>query len=151
MPILIVRLTQRTYLIFLGGDTADPAPGQQASSLISLGILPFVFGVQAGAAGSENPSYEDLLALEELIGYGHPLASRDSVERELGSFVFSPDPAEDEECGDHARYCTICLGAFGTGELVRKLKCTHSFHCECIDVWLTGHRNSCPLCRQAAV
>ncbi|KAJ6696569.1 hypothetical protein OIU85_002965 [Salix viminalis] len=44
--------------------------------------------------------------------------------------------------------CTICLGEFSDGEKVRVLpKCSHGFHVQCIDKWLSLH-SSCPLCRQ---
>jgi hypothetical protein len=43
--------------------------------------------------------------------------------------------------------CTVCLGEFQDGELLRLLpKCAHAFHVECIDTWLRAHV-SCPLCR----
>ena len=42
--------------------------------------------------------------------------------------------------------CSICFET-NHKKLCRKLKdCKHSFHVECIDHWLAGHR-SCPLCR----
>jgi len=43
--------------------------------------------------------------------------------------------------------CTVCLGEFQDGELLRLLpKCAHAFHVQCIDTWLRAHVN-CPLCR----
>ncbi|RCV06936.1 hypothetical protein SETIT_1G203900v2 [Setaria italica] len=43
--------------------------------------------------------------------------------------------------------CTVCLGEFQDGELLRLLpKCAHAFHVQCIDTWLRAHV-SCPLCR----
>ncbi|XP_072992943.1 RING-H2 finger protein ATL52-like [Typha latifolia] len=43
--------------------------------------------------------------------------------------------------------CSVCLGEFQDGELVRLLpKCGHAFHISCIDTWLRSHVN-CPLCR----
>jgi len=43
--------------------------------------------------------------------------------------------------------CSVCLGEFHDGELVRLLpKCGHAFHVPCIDTWLRAHVN-CPLCR----
>jgi Ring finger domain len=47
--------------------------------------------------------------------------------------------------------CTVCLGEFHDGELLRLLpKCGHAFHVSCIDTWLRAHAN-CPLCRAAVV
>ncbi|KAJ1279660.1 hypothetical protein BS78_04G171200 [Paspalum vaginatum] len=47
--------------------------------------------------------------------------------------------------------CTVCLGEFQDGELLRLLpKCAHAFHVQCIDTWLRAHVN-CPLCRADVV
>lgn len=47
--------------------------------------------------------------------------------------------------------CSVCLGEFYDGELVRLLpKCSHAFHLPCIDRWLRSHVN-CPLCRAPIV
>lgn len=47
--------------------------------------------------------------------------------------------------------CTVCLGEFHDGELLRLLpKCGHAFHVSCIDTWLRAHAN-CPLCRAVVV
>lgn len=46
--------------------------------------------------------------------------------------------------------CAVCLGDFEEGEELRSLpECLHSFHVQCIDMWL--HSNlSCPICRASA-
>lgn len=47
--------------------------------------------------------------------------------------------------------CVICLSGFDEGEIGRSLpKCGHAFHVECIDMWLSSHRN-CPICRAPIV
>ena len=43
--------------------------------------------------------------------------------------------------------CTICIDNYKIGNIVRQLKCSHTFHQECIDKWLV-HNNMCPNCRQ---
>ncbi|CAN6177929.1 unnamed protein product [Urochloa humidicola] len=49
--------------------------------------------------------------------------------------------------GEEAASCSVCLGAFQTGETVRLLPvCLHLFHVECIDPWLDAH-STCPICR----
>lgn len=43
--------------------------------------------------------------------------------------------------------CAVCLLEFEANDYVRTLPvCTHSFHVDCIDIWLRSHAN-CPLCR----
>ncbi|KAH7690370.1 E3 ubiquitin-protein ligase RNF38/44 protein [Dioscorea alata] len=43
--------------------------------------------------------------------------------------------------------CSICLTDFQPNEHLRLLpSCSHSFHIDCIDIWLQSHPN-CPLCR----
>nr|XP_034591791.1 E3 ubiquitin-protein ligase Os04g0590900-like [Setaria viridis] len=49
--------------------------------------------------------------------------------------------------GEEAATCSVCLGAFQTGEAVRLLPvCLHLYHVECIDPWLDAH-STCPICR----
>lgn len=45
--------------------------------------------------------------------------------------------------------CRICLCAMEEDEDVRMLPtCGHCFHGACIEHWLTGSKNTCPLCGQ---
>jgi hypothetical protein len=47
----------------------------------------------------------------------------------------------------HDTACSICLGDYRDGDLLRLLpECRHSFHAPCIDAWLRLHA-SCPMCR----
>ncbi|KAF8746352.1 hypothetical protein HU200_013368 [Digitaria exilis] len=49
--------------------------------------------------------------------------------------------------GEEAATCSVCLGVFQNGEMVRLLPvCLHLYHVECIDPWLEAH-SSCPICR----
>ncbi|XP_057847439.1 putative RING-H2 finger protein ATL62 [Cryptomeria japonica] len=44
--------------------------------------------------------------------------------------------------------CVVCLSNFEENEKIRVLNsCNHSFHVECINMWLQSH-TSCPICRQ---
>lgn len=51
-----------------------------------------------------------------------------------------------QKLGSGDMECSICFGAYVEGEDIRKLSCTHHFHQRCVDVWLLGHQNRCPLC-----
>ena len=46
--------------------------------------------------------------------------------------------------------CTICLEKFIKYDELRKIKCRHLFHIECIDKWIE-RRNACPLCNEVLV
>lgn len=46
-------------------------------------------------------------------------------------------------CGDR---CAICLGDVEAGDVIKHLRCNHSFHDTCIDAWLTK-RAICPICK----
>ena len=43
--------------------------------------------------------------------------------------------------------CTICLNNFTRGDAIRKLRCGHEFHKDCIDPWLLNNSVRCPICR----
>ena len=42
--------------------------------------------------------------------------------------------------------CPICYCDYLEQEKIRVLKCGHSYHKDCVDLWLTQHRNRCPMC-----
>ncbi|KAB1225330.1 RING-H2 finger protein ATL38 [Morella rubra] len=43
--------------------------------------------------------------------------------------------------------CTVCLAEFRSDDVLRILPyCGHSFHVNCIDIWLRQH-STCPVCR----
>lgn len=45
--------------------------------------------------------------------------------------------------------CSVCLCSYETNELLRRLRCGHSYHAACLDAWL--RRNAtCPRCRTSA-
>lgn len=48
---------------------------------------------------------------------------------------------------DNSVECAVCLSLFEEGELIRKLKCKHTFHKDCLDRWLQQDWATCPLCR----
>ena len=46
--------------------------------------------------------------------------------------------------------CPICRDEFRDNDNVRLLYCSHIFHSDCVDNWLTEHSHKCPCCRQEA-
>jgi len=61
------------------------------------------------------------------------------------AFTRSTRQARDQLGGGDME-CSICFGSYSDGEEIRKLTCGHHFHQRCVDVWLLGHQNRCPLC-----
>jgi len=54
----------------------------------------------------------------------------------------------DSDCmGEEDAHCTICLVEYEVGDLMKRLKCAHTFHSACIVKWLMQRRH-CPLCQQ---
>ncbi|KAL7144036.1 hypothetical protein ABFS83_08G231500 [Erythranthe nasuta] len=47
--------------------------------------------------------------------------------------------------------CRVCLSVYEEGHEVRKLECKHTFHKDCLDMWLQHHSATCPLCRQVVL
>ncbi|KAL2312220.1 Ubiquitin-protein ligase E3 [Schizosaccharomyces pombe] len=97
---------------------------------------------------SDNPMYEDLLALTTYLGPAKkPVASHEDVKRSGGLFAYFDDASLSS-----ADSCLICLETYTNGDICRKLQaCKHFFHQACIDQWLTTGNNSCPLCRAHGV
>lgn len=64
--------------------------------------------------------------------------------------------ADDDECmqhptrpagaGDADNACSICMGPYTAGEVIRVLPCKHEFHAPCIDEWIKVS-NRCPMCK----
>ncbi|KAL7100734.1 hypothetical protein ACP275_08G013400 [Erythranthe tilingii] len=87
--------------------------------------------------------------------------NNNTVEREsLGSTSMSRDDIEKLPCFDFvgkekgsispAADCAVCLENFSAGERCRLLPtCNHSFHAECVDLWLL-RTPVCPVCRAGA-
>lgn len=45
--------------------------------------------------------------------------------------------------------CSVCLGEYQAEDKLQQIpSCEHTFHMDCIDLWLTTH-TTCPLCRHS--
>ncbi|KAK4548207.1 hypothetical protein LTR36_010076 [Oleoguttula mirabilis] len=117
---------------------------------------------------TENPTYEDMMLLSALLGPAKaPVASEEDVESAGGVYTVEAIPTDAAKTAELVavatdgsdrveiegdQRCLVCLCEFEAKEICRKLvKCSHLFHKECIDQWLTEGRNSCPLCRGQGV
>ncbi len=65
------------------------------------------------------------------------------LENETLVFNFGGPPVDNNRVSTE---CSICYGDYVELEEVRVLKCGHNYHKDCIDEWLTRHRNRCPMC-----
>ena len=47
--------------------------------------------------------------------------------------------------GSTAETCVVCFGDYARGDLLRRLRCGHAFHCECVDRWCVcaEHAGAC--------
>tara|TARA_Y100001970_G_scaffold7364_1_gene8421 strand:- start:2786 stop:3310 length:525 start_codon:yes stop_codon:yes gene_type:complete len=52
----------------------------------------------------------------------------------------------DVKLTDEPVLCVICQENIKKYEIIRKIKCRHYFHIECIDTWLTNNK-TCPTCK----
>jgi len=97
----------------------------------------------------DHMSYEDLW--EHFGGASPPqTACQASVEKLPSHTVTEKHACIGVGAGGH-HSCPICLQLFTIGEEFRSLECSHSFHKECVDTWLTQHRGDCPVCRTSVI
>ncbi|KAK8926116.1 hypothetical protein KSP39_PZI018215 [Platanthera zijinensis] len=96
----------------------------------------------------DNMSYEELLALEERIGYVNTGLSEETILKRLRQRKYSlcdlvVASAEQEPC-------CICREDYKEGEEIVTLDCKHDFHTLCIKEWLMN-KNLCPICKTTAL
>jgi len=76
---------------------------------------------------------------------------RRSRRRKLPNSALKKLPVTKWSKGDPYETCAICLEDFVEQEKVRVLPCSHGYHCQCIDPWLTKGRRVCPICKRKVV
>ncbi|KAJ4716432.1 RING-H2 finger protein [Melia azedarach] len=78
-----------------------------------------------------------------------PFGLDDSVIKTIPLSLFTAKNKTIAKPLHETRDCAVCLLEFEENDYVRTLPgCSHSFHVDCIDIWLRSHAN-CPLCRAA--
>jgi len=85
-----------------------------------------------------SESYEELLELGEKIG----VVSRGLSEKDLEAL---PVRTFNSAVSKQNSSCAICKEDYRQNEKLRTLQCFHSFHCNCIDRWLST-KKTCPVC-----
>ncbi|KAA3468011.1 E3 ubiquitin ligase BIG BROTHER-related-like [Gossypium australe] len=85
-------------------------------------------------------SYEELLALAEVVGTESRGLSADSI-ASLPSLIYK---AGNSQTGTNDS-CVICRVDYEDGDSLTALSCKHSYHPECINNWLKINK-VCPVC-----
>ncbi|KAL6610603.1 hypothetical protein ACP70R_040572 [Stipagrostis hirtigluma subsp. patula] len=95
----------------------------------------------------DNMTYEELLDLEDRIGYVSTGLHEDEIIRSVRMVNYS---AFDQKqfSTEMDRKCSICQEEFEASEETGKLNCGHSYHVHCIKQWLS-RKNACPVCKTA--
>ena len=88
----------------------------------------------------DRMSYEELLALQDRIGYVRIGVPDEVLRRFPVCNVLTPPPLSADPC-------SICLEPAQIGDRLRCLPCEHSFHVHCVDPWLSEHKH-CPMCKR---
>ncbi|KAK9113249.1 hypothetical protein Scep_020768 [Stephania cephalantha] len=85
-------------------------------------------------------SYEELLALGEVVGTESRGLSRDTI-ASLPSINYKVPTNQD----GNTDQCVVCRLDYEDGETLTLLPCKHSYHPECINNWLQINK-VCPVC-----
>ncbi|CAD6332956.1 unnamed protein product [Miscanthus lutarioriparius] len=93
----------------------------------------------------DNMTYEELLDLEDRIGYVSTGLREDEIIQSLRMVKYSAFNPK-HFCTEMDRRCSICQEEFEANEETGKLSCGHSYHVHCIKQWLS-RKNACPVCK----
>lgn len=84
-------------------------------------------------------TYEDLLSLEEKIGYVNKGFTKEQIIKIPIKKYHKDDNAPPDKC-------VICQFDIEEGNSIKMLSCEHFYHEKCIDMWLQKEK-SCPFCK----
>ncbi|CAG7723331.1 unnamed protein product [Allacma fusca] len=76
---------------------------------------------------------------------------RRNRKRRLPASALKKLPTQKWTKGDPYETCAICIEDFVLHDKIRVLPCSHGFHTDCIDPWLTKGRRVCPICKRKVV
>ncbi|KAK3833496.1 MAG: hypothetical protein JOS17DRAFT_81157 [Linnemannia elongata] len=91
-----------------------------------------------GAAEAQGSNGEIQMMTMAVVSSPVPTLKNNNSNGRRGSYAES---VAEDVC------CSICLCEYVAGDRVRILPCTHEYHAECIDIWLTNKSTQCPLCK----
>jgi hypothetical protein len=80
----------------------------------------------------------EALAAQQAVARG---CTREEI-AQLPTLAYTRGVVPDEDAT-----CSICIGEYVAGEVLRQIGCGHHFHLECLDPWLATSK-VCPLCQQ---
>lgn len=99
----------------------------------------------------DSMTYEELVALEEQIGYVSTGLTESYIQENLKLNLHVPGAAS---MSDQSRVendaCIICQEEYEAREVVGTLDCRHKYHAACIKQWLMV-KNLCPICKTTAL
>ena len=99
---------------------------------------------------------DEIIQFESLISFNEPEGMTMNQINNINAFewknLFTLEKSNEKKIvlKKNTTVCSVCMYRLQEGEIVRKLKCGHYFHKECIDKWL-GQNASCPLDRLKAI
>ncbi|KAK3423511.1 hypothetical protein EUGRSUZ_F00384 [Eucalyptus grandis] len=157
--LLSVRAASQNNPAAVDGPPTPPAPlqdGQRFNSSMAVIMVVlvsafFVMGffsvyVRQCAArrnGRGDPAGSYAFGRRSLRGAARGLDP--SVIDAFPTFLYSS--VKGLKIGKGALECAVCLNEFQDDETLRLIpKCSHAFHPDCIDSWLSSH-TTCPVCR----
>ena len=97
-----------------------------------------------GAAHPDQMSYEELLQRFGVGTENRRGASQETIDRLP---LTKLDQKTIDQLEGNQSMCNICLEEFKENDEMRKLGCSHAFHKECIDRWVS-QVSSCPICKK---
>lgn len=102
----------------------------------------------------DEMTYEQLLELQDKIGFVSKGISKEEKEVKNNFFNYQKIPFKIYNKKNSGLYkstnCTFCLNDFEDKEKLKKLKCEHMFHYECLDNWLDNEK-TCPVCKEEVI
>ena len=118
--------------------------------------------IQERTTGRTMPTQEDFMRiifgdgtlpselLSGLVDVPKVLADKTFKDIEEGIYNDIKKRLTEKELDNIETECSICLCDFEDDEKVKRLKCGHMFHIDCVKEWLTKHNYTCSVCNSEA-